>query len=284
AGAGAPAQTMTAADVAARFPAVAVTGPALFEPTSGVIAADGYLAAMAGTPGVTVRPGCRVTSLIEEGRRVRVVLDGPDGTGDMVAEAAVVCAGPWTAALVAGLDTGLRPLATLEQVAYLQPVAGASAEVPVVVERRRPWFYGLPDPAQGRYKVSLHGAGPALVLDDAPGWRPHGDEPDEALVAELVACSGRVLPGFDPHPVATERCLYDNTPDGDFVLDRVGRIAFGCGTSGHGFKFAPLLGEILADLAVGALHHPVGSLVDRGRFASARLRSLGPATGPAVHP
>ena len=48
-----------------------------------------------------------------------------------------------------------------------------------------------------------------------------------------------------------ETCLYDNTPDQDFILDRRGRVVIGAGTSGHGFKFGPLLGEILADPAVG---------------------------------
>jgi sarcosine oxidase len=51
--------------------------------------------------------------------------------------------------------------------------------------------------------------------------------------------------------VATERCVYDNSIDTDFVLDRVGNLVVGCGTSGHGFKFGPLLGELLADLADG---------------------------------
>ena len=49
--------------------------------------------------------------------------------------------------------------------------------------------------------------------------------------------------------MATERCVYDNSADTDFVLDRVGSVVVGCGTSGHAFKFGPLLGELLADLA-----------------------------------
>ena len=74
---------------------------------------------------------------------------------------------------------------------------------------------------------------------------------DPALVDTLVGAARPPAPGLDPSPVATERCLYDNTADGDFILDRVGRIVVGCGTSGHGFKFAPLLGDLLADLAMG---------------------------------
>jgi sarcosine oxidase len=52
--------------------------------------------------------------------------------------------------------------------------------------------------------------------------------------------------------VSTERCFYDSSADGDFVIDRVGRVVVGAGTTGHGFKFGPLLGELLADLATGS--------------------------------
>ena len=62
----------------------------------------------------------------------------------------------------------------------------------------------------------------------------------------------RLLPSLDPEPVETERCVYDNSADTDFVIARTGNIVVGCGTSGHGFKFGPLLGELLADLAEGA--------------------------------
>ncbi|WP_259362868.1 FAD-dependent oxidoreductase [Curtobacterium sp. ME12] len=51
-------------------------------------------------------------------------------------------------------------------------------------------------------------------------------------------------------------CLYDNSPDEDFVIDRVGPLNVATGFSGHGFKFAPLLGELLADLATGGVPHP----------------------------
>jgi sarcosine oxidase len=69
------------------------------------------------------------------------------------------------------------------------------------------------------------------------------------LLTRLIDAAGRLLPALDPVPVATERCVYDNSGDTDFVLDRVGRVVVGCGTSGHAFKFGPLLGELLADLA-----------------------------------
>jgi sarcosine oxidase len=85
-----------------------------------------------------------------------------------------------------------------------------------------------------------------------------------------------MLPSLDPQPVATERCVYDNATDADFVLDRVGRVVVGCGTSGHGFKFGPLLGELLADLAEG--RRP---LVDLDRFSLHRTPSADGGPPPA---
>ena len=116
--------------------------------------------------------------------------------------------------------------------------------------------------------MSCHTPGPA-----APSFDPTDQAPlpgdDAASVATLSAGVARLLPSLDPEPVATERCVYDNTVDSDFVLDRVGRIVVGCGTSGHGFKFGPLLGECLADLAEG--RRPA---VDLARFSLGRF---GPA-------
>jgi sarcosine oxidase len=75
----------------------------------------------------------------------------------------------------------------------------------------------------------------------------------------------RRLPGLDPVGVAAETCLYTMTADEDFVLDRVGPVVIGAACSGHAFKFAPLLGEVLADLALGGEPD-----IPRGRFSLAR--------------
>jgi sarcosine oxidase len=99
-----------------------------------------------------------------------------------------------------------------------------------------------------------------------------GDDP--TLLARLTDAVVRLLPSLDPRPVATERCVYDNTADSDFILDRVGRIVVGCGTSGHAFKFGPLLGELLADLAEN-----VPPSMDLGRF-SLRRSATPPPTSP----
>jgi sarcosine oxidase len=59
------------------------------------------------------------------------------------------------------------------------------------------------------------------------------------------------LPEIDPEPAAVETCLYTNTEDESFVLERRGRVVIGSACSGHGFKFAPVVGRRLADLALG---------------------------------
>ncbi|HWX08987.1 MAG TPA: hypothetical protein VNY33_03325, partial [Gaiellaceae bacterium] len=58
------------------------------------------------------------------------------------------------------------------------------------------------------------------------------------------------LPEVDPEPIGAESCLYTSTADGSFVLERRGRVVVGSACSGHGFKFAPIVGRRLADLAL----------------------------------
>ena len=146
-------------------------------------------------------------------------------------------------------------LPSLPQVAYFGPAPGGTPreQPPVFIEWGDDMIYGLPVPAGGRrggtYKVSHHTPGVALDPYDPADATPKDDDPGcSALSTDAVR---RLLPSLDPEPVLTERCVYDNSADGDFVIDRTGQIVVGCGTSGHGFKFGPLLGELLADLADG---------------------------------
>jgi sarcosine oxidase len=60
------------------------------------------------------------------------------------------------------------------------------------------------------------------------------------------------IPGVEPTPVTEATCLYTTTPNEDFVLDRRGPLVVASPCSGHGFKFAPLIGELGADLVDGA--------------------------------
>jgi sarcosine oxidase len=243
---------------------VAADGPALLEPESAVTAADTALTALAaGVP--DLRPGVRVTALADDGRRVTLHTDG----GRLSARAVIVCAGPWTAGLLAG-SAGLAvpTAAALEQVAYLAPAGTPPAGMPIFLCHDTQIPYGLPVPGSPLYKTGIHHGGTPADPDRLDRG------PDDELAERLQQVARRYLPGFDPAPVRTERCVYDNTPDEDFIIDRVGNVVIGCGTSGHGFKFGPLLGEWLAALAAGdppATAAPEGLADLAARFALSRF-------------
>jgi len=256
--AGAPFEELDAAEAALRVPSIHAGGPALFETESGVLAADQCLDALrhsAESAGARVMENNAVTSVSDDGNRVRVHA----GSETLTASAVVVCAGHWTSGLLEGTGVGLRLIPTLEQVAHLVPVTGNPVDTPVFIERASPWVYGLPAGVTGLLKVALHGAGPVAHPDDSPL------DPDPVLLSRLAEHTARLLPHHHVEPVSTERCFYDSTADGDFVLERVGRVVVGAGTTGHGFKFGPLLGELLADLATGA-----SPPVDLSRFSARR--------------
>jgi sarcosine oxidase len=272
--AGAPCELLPADAVAGRFPAVRVGGPALLETQSAVIAADKALAALAELAGLTqspaglaggggpLRTGVRVTGIADDGRRVS--LQTSDGT--VTARVAIVAAGPWTAGLLGGRLT-VPATPTLEQVAYLDP-AGAAEPAPIFICHGGQTPYGLPVPGSAQYKIGMHQSGPRVRPDN------QDQSPDPAMVARLAGVAERYLPGYRPGPARTERCVYDNTADEDFVLDRIGNVVVGCGTSGHGFKFGPLLGEWLAALAgagPSALAADGAGPWARARFSAARF-------------
>jgi sarcosine oxidase len=246
AAAGAPFEDLDLAETRKRAPALETGSASVFEPESGVLAADRCLAALrqsALAAGAHIREGSRVTHVSEAGGRVLLTTD--DVT--VSASVAVICAGHWTSNLVSTAGIGLRLVPTLEQVAYLSPIPGreSAASVPVFIERASPWVYGLPSGTSGLLKVALHRAGPVADPDTTPLV------PDPELLSRIAEHCARLLPSHHLEPVSTERCFYDSSPDEDFVVDRVGRIVIGAGTTGHGFKFGPLFGELLADLATG---------------------------------
>jgi sarcosine oxidase len=267
AAAGAPVERLPASAAARRFPGIAVRGTVLVEPDSGVLAADACLAALMDAGDFEVRTGTAVRALHQGPDSVVVELaDGTSTEADVVVD----CAGPAALGL---LDVAAAAVAapSLPQVAYFATRAGATTP-PLFIEWGDDMVYGLPvlghGPHAGRFKVSHHTPGPALAAFDPSDPAPLGAD-DPALLTRLTDAVARLLPALRPEPVAAERCVYDNSPDTDFVLDRVGRIVVGCGTSGHAFKFGPLLGELLADLAEDR-----PTAVDLDRF---RLRRPPPA-------
>ena len=132
-----------------------------------------------------------------------------------------------------------------------------------MIESARGIHYGFPLDATG-VKFAKHHHADATVDPDACDRSVTAD--DEALIRPMLT---ECLPAANGRLLQAKVCLYTMTPDGDFLLDRLPgapQIVVASPCSGHGFKFAPVLGEILADLATGgATSH------DISRFRLARF-------------
>jgi sarcosine oxidase len=255
---------MTGAEVHERWPAIALPADAevFFQADGGVCRAADTVRAqarVAGDLGAVLRELTVVERITPAADGVEVVTD----TGDVVqASVAVVTAGPWAGPLLrtAGIDLPLTP--SFEQVTYFR--IDEPTELPTVID----WVpygvhtpYTVPDPwTLGELKTALHMSGPPTDPD------ARSFDADEERVATVVAYVGGLFPEAAPTG-ASETCLYTNTPDEDFVLDSVGPIVIGSPCSGHGAKFAPLMGRLLAELATGG-EPPVDlAMFRRGRSA-----------------
>jgi sarcosine oxidase len=99
-------------------------------------------------------------------------------------------------------------------------------------------------------KVGIHASGP-VVDPDTRDFQPE-PERDSALQRYVE----QWYPGLDPGRSTAISCLYDNTPSARFVIDRAGPITVAAGFSGQGFKFVPLVGELVRGLVTGSAKTP----------------------------
>jgi sarcosine oxidase len=211
---------------------------ALYQADGGIALAEGTLRALlesALSSGVAVRERAAVAAVREVGGVVEVALDGET----LKVRAAVVTAGAWAQRLV---ELDAQP--TRETVAYFD----CSGPVPSLIDgplAAGSLGYGLVAPGVGA-KAGMHKSGRPTDPDDVGA----GDGALAQAAGEWLA--GR-LPRISPEPLRVETCLYTNLPDDRFALERRGRVVVGSACSGHGFKFAPLVGRTLARLAVEAL-------------------------------
>jgi sarcosine oxidase len=244
-------ETLSAAEVASRWPLrLGVDETAVFQADGGFFHADKahrVLLDAATEGGVNLRPMSRVRELREEGDLVRVALDGEE----LAAGAVVVTAGAWVTRLVGPIGLDVPVAATRETVVYLEQPGGDSVppvidygSVPSpsdgIVSRAGQAAYGLPAPSRG-LKAGIHHSGPEVDAGD-------DGVPDERVVSWVAAWAASRYDAVTDL-LGSETCLYTNTQDDDFILERHGRIVVGSACSGHGFKFAPVVGRTLATLA-----------------------------------
>jgi sarcosine oxidase len=162
---------------------------------------------------------------------------------EVEADAVVVTAGSWVNEL---LEEPLPVKVTRETVCYFN--LDGDRPIPSVVSfkpsRHTHDMYSLHDPSYG-LKVGAHHAG-----HEADPNVPTGPQPE--LIERITAWANETYRLEDPEPAAADTCMYTTTADQTFILQRRGRVVVGSPCSGHGFKFAPAIGERLADLAIDA--------------------------------
>jgi sarcosine oxidase len=267
-------EVLDAGEIGRRFPAIQLPSgwSGVFQPDGGFLRperairlyCDGARAA-----GADLRTGVQVAGIEPSEAAVRVVMS--DGSA-VEAGSIVVAAGAWIGQLVPELKAHL----TLTRQA---PVWFAPREPDLFRPERFPVFiletedditYGFPDVSGSGVKVGSHKPGEVLASADDLQSRPGGVTDEMSIRRSL----DRFIPAASGPLLRAGTCIYTRTPDEDFIIDRHPgdpRIVIASPCSGHGFKFASVLGEILADLATkGAAGH------DISRFRLDRLLSKTP--------
>lgn len=244
---GAPHELLDAPSIRERFPQLTpgVGTLGAWDPSGGFVRADRVVAALARLcrqAGVDVRERSPVADLAE-----------------LVADDVVLAAGPWSAGLLPDL-----PLVTnLQFTVYARPrdaAAFAPERFPVFIAEPSS-YYGVPVHDAGTLKLALHRR-----------WYAHPPlaEQREADAGFIAACRDfwrQTIPALaDAEVVRSRACVYNDAPGEDFLIGRHASGAVVCtGFSGHGFKFAPLIGRLVAQLVCGE-----GPEVDLGRFSLER--------------
>ncbi len=246
--AGVTVELLTAREAAARWPGLVFTGPVMYQAEAGVLDPDRAVAVMvrlAVGAGARWYPRTPVSRIEPGADGVRLVL--PDRA--VHAGTAVIAAGAWLPGLLAGL-VDLPRLTVTEQRVFHFPRRDRTARWPAFIHVEQDTvMYGLPGGRDGGpdgdINVGAHFVGPETSPDTRTGVV---DEETRRLVTGYVE---RYLPGLEPLPRNESTCLYTTTDNEDFVLDRVGPLVVCSACSGHGAKFAPLIGELAADLCTG---------------------------------
>lgn len=252
-------EVLTGSEVNERFPGYELPSEyrAVYQPDGGFLRSERCIVAhvqRAQAHGATVRARERVTdwTVTEDG--VRVDTD----RGRYTADNLVIAAGAWAAEHVDELADLLDP--ERQVLGWFQPDdpdAFAPDSFPVFnLQDDHGRYYGFPVVDVPGFKIGRYHHRNESVDPDESGPEPTGE--DERILREPI---DRHFPRATGPTMRLSSCMFTNTPDEHFVLDTLSgspNVAVGAGFSGHGFKFASVIGEILADLAVdGETEHDV---------------------------
>lgn len=243
---GVPHEVFSAADASERWPGMVFQTPVLLHSEAGVIDADRAIAAF------IARARARGAQLFERTPIEKIQLDdeGADlrtASGTLRARRVVIAAGPWMQD-IAGPLLALPPLAVTQQQVFHFPRVEPAIAWPTFVHKDRLNIYGLPSGQDTAplvtHKLGEHDGGKSTTATTRDGIV------DPAARARMVEYVRRHLPGLIPQVSAETTCLYTSTSNEDFILDRWGPAVICSPCSGHGAKFAPVIGEIATDLAL----------------------------------
>jgi N-methyl-L-tryptophan oxidase len=259
-------EVLEARDVAKRFPAFKLRADqvAIYQKDAGILAATRCVNAMLRTAaqyGATLQSQEPVEQL-KLGQQVEV----KTSKGQYSAEKLVICAGPWLGKTMKELELPLH--VEQQQVLYVTVKNGhlhTPKAMPLFINRDpNAEVYGFPlfdHPTA--IKISDHANAPTIDLEKRTFDLMHPWEQDTIKRAQSF------LPNIVGDLVHFEVCLYTKTPDEHFILDlhpHHKNVAMAGGFSGHGFKFGPVLGEIMTDLVLnGRARHDL-SLFGVNRF------------------
>jgi monomeric sarcosine oxidase len=259
-------QVMDGTEVAARWPQwrLGAETIALYQAESGLLdirRANSAHISRARALGVTFLDQTPVRSIDAAAGHVCVRTD------DEVfrARTLTICAGSWTAPLAAGLGLDIPLTLTQEQVSYfaapdLRPFAPAQFPVWIfhgaIFDGAEQTYYGFPVYGEAGVKLGRDMSG-RYVTQETRSFSPNAEQ-----TAENAAFLARYLPSAVGPELVSKTCVYDLTPDRNFVVDTVPgypHVSL-CIGAGHAAKFAPLLGHILGDLAIdGETGYEIGS-------------------------
>jgi sarcosine oxidase len=265
-----PHENLTSAQISARFPQFHLPNgyAGMYEEKAGIVRPD-------------LAVGSHVRAALNSGAEVHAyepVLDWSVSAPDIqvtttnavyTAQRLVVCGGPWSSKLIR--DLGISLTVTRQLTAWVSCKSSTNYRLGsfpfwAIALDDESLYYGFPEIAERPgVKIAHH----------KPGHQTHPDgvnrETDPSEVMTVVKEIQGFLPDMAGPILSMDVCLYTNSPDAHFIVDKHPQhegVFVACGFSGHGFKFAPVIGEVLADLAMyGKTSLPIEFLGFR-RFVS----------------
>jgi sarcosine oxidase len=252
-----PHEILTANELMRRHPAWSVPPDynAVFQPDAGYLPADRAIAAHARVAlryGATIHAREQVIHFEERSGKVVITTD----RATYEAEQLVVTAGPWTGTFLPSFAATMVP--ERQVVGWYQPDEPAlfhPERFPIfIVEDATGHYYGFPEHDRPGFKIGRHRHQNETTTPTT--IRRTTDEADDAVLRRALS---HFLPAADKPALTLKTCMYTNSPDSHFVVDRLPgheAVVVAAGFSGHGYKFCSAIGDMLADLALGQPSSP----------------------------